>query len=65
VCGRLCVPAGETALVGDAGVDMKTAVAAGMVPVGALWGFRGRMDLVSGGARYIIERPAELLDIMG
>lgn len=65
VCGRLCVPADETALVGDSGVDMKTAVAAGMIPVGALWGFRGRRDLVSGGARYIIERPAELLDIIG
>lgn len=65
VCGRLSVSPDETALVGDSAVDMKTAVAAGMLPVGALWGFRGREELASGGARHIIERPPELIRVMG
>ncbi len=65
LCGPLSVSASETALVGDSGIDMKTAVAAGMLPVGALWGFRGRDELISAGARYVIERPAELMRIIG
>ncbi len=65
VCESLSVSAEETVLVGDSEIDMKTAVAAGMLPVGALWGFRDREELRAGGARYIIERPAELEGIIG
>lgn len=51
--------------LGDTAVDMRTALAAGMFPVGALWGFRPLPELVSGGARAVIERPAELLQWFG
>jgi phosphoglycolate phosphatase len=47
--------------LGDTAVDMQTALAAGMFPVGALWGFRPLSELLSGGARVVIERPAALL----
>jgi phosphoglycolate phosphatase len=47
--------------LGDTAVDMQTAVAAGMFPLGALWGFRPLPELLSGGARAVIERPGELL----
>lgn len=47
--------------LGDTAVDMQTALAAGMFPVGALWGFRPVAELLSGGAREVIDRPAELL----
>ncbi len=57
------VPA-ECVYVGDSGTDMETAVAAGMFPVGALWGFRGRDELVGHGAKAVIQRPSELLELI-
>lgn len=50
-----------TALVGDTCTDMRTAAAAGMVPVGVLWGFRGERELRDSGARRIVEHPRDLL----
>ena len=50
--------------LGDSDVDMKTASAAGMFPVGALWGFRSMEELRAGGARAVIERPQELLTLL-
>ena len=51
--------------LGDSAVDMKTAIRAGMFPVGALWGFRPLKELLQNGARATIERPMELLDYLG
>jgi phosphoglycolate phosphatase len=48
--------------VGDTATDMKTALAAGMFAVGALWGFRTRQELEAAGAKALIERPTQLLD---
>jgi len=50
--------------LGDSAVDMKTAVAANMYPVGALWGFRTADELLSAGAEKLIKRPSELLHIV-
>ncbi len=47
--------------VGDTAVDMQTAIAAGMFPVGVLWGFRPLAELQAGGARALLEHPSELL----
>lgn len=47
-------------LVGDSRTDMDTAAAAGMVPVGVLWGFRPKEELERHGARYLVEHPADL-----
>jgi phosphoglycolate phosphatase len=47
--------------VGDTGVDMDCANAAGMIPVGALWGFRTREELLEHDARHLIAHPMELL----
>jgi phosphoglycolate phosphatase len=55
---------GEFVYVGDTAVDMKTAVAAGMLPVGALWGFRNRKELLEGGACALISRPVGLLEVL-
>jgi phosphoglycolate phosphatase len=54
----------EFIYVGDTGIDMKTAVAAGMHPVGALWGFRTAEELIASGAARIIATPLELLDLI-
>jgi phosphoglycolate phosphatase len=50
--------------LGDTGTDMMTAVAAGMYPVGAAWGFRPAAELLAHGARKIIDRPEELLGLL-
>jgi phosphoglycolate phosphatase len=50
--------------LGDTSTDMETAVAAGMFPVGALWGFREAEELLAYGARALIERPADLLPLV-
>ena len=44
---------------------MLTGNNAGMLPVGVTWGFRDRDVLVEYGAKYLIEHPEELLDIIG
>jgi len=54
----------EFLYLGDTGTDMKTANAAGMYPVGVLWGFRTAEELETNGAKTIIERPVELLELI-
>lgn len=49
--------------LGDSGVDMKTANAAGMYPVGASWGFRTAEELEECSAKLVIESPLQLLEI--
>ncbi len=51
-------------LVGDSDVDMFTASNAGMLAIGAEWGFRGREELVSSGADIILEKPEDLLEYL-
>ena len=50
--------------VGDTATDMKTALGAGMHPVGVGWGFRPE-ELAENGAEEIIESPSGLLSILG
>jgi phosphoglycolate phosphatase len=50
--------------LGDSGIDMQTAASAGMFPVGALWGFRTRQELLTNGARAVIDRPLDLLNLL-
>lgn len=47
--------------VGDTKTDMQTARSAGMIAVGALWGFRTANELRSHGAQHLADRPASLL----
>jgi len=54
----------EAAFVGDSSVDMDTAVNAGIYPIGALWGFRDKDELLRHGAKSIAETPAELIKIL-
>ena len=51
----------EFLYLGDTDTDMKTAVAAGMYPVGALWGFRTARELMANGARALVMRPTDVL----
>ena len=60
----MAVPPGAFLYVGDTNTDMATAVAAGMFPVGALWGFRTEKELRESGARALAARPQEILDLL-
>lgn len=59
--GALDAAPGACLFIGDSGVDMQTAQAAGMTGVGVLWGFRDSAELLAGGAKKLISRPDELL----
>jgi phosphoglycolate phosphatase len=50
--------------IGDTRIDMLTANNAGMYPIGALWGFRTREELIAGGAKYVLNYPMDLLHIL-
>jgi len=64
VAARLHIPPGGFLYLGDTNTDVKTAVAAGMYPVGALWGFRTADELLANGARVLIEKPGDLLELL-
>jgi phosphoglycolate phosphatase len=63
IAQRLDIKPEQFVYVGDTGIDMRTAAAAGMYPVGALWGFRTRAELLENGAAMVIEEPIELLKL--
>lgn len=50
--------------VGDSGVDMQTAAAAGVRSVGVTWGFRDRAELEKTGAQHIVDKPAEIIGLL-
>ena len=54
----------ETLYVGDSKVDMLTAANSGLRSVGVTWGFRPRAELEEHGAKYIIDEPDRLLEIL-
>ena len=58
-----CRPA-EVLYIGDSGVDMQTAKNAGMTALGVSWGFRSRQELLDNGADYVVDTPAEILDLL-
>ncbi len=54
----------ETLYVGDSGVDVETAKNAGVTCISVLWGFRDKGQLLESGAKILIEKPLELLELI-
>ena len=52
------------ALVGDSGMDMAAAVNGGLLPIGVLWGFRTKEELLENGAQYTVSEPKQIIDII-
>lgn len=61
IARTLGLPPERIVYLGDTNTDMQTALAAGMFPVGALWGFRSADELRTSGARALLAQPLELL----
>lgn len=64
VADRLNIPPADFLYVGDSGVDMKTAAASGMFPVGVLWGFRSMGELKDNGSLALVDHPSEILSFL-
>ncbi|MBN1928945.1 MAG: HAD family hydrolase [Chlorobiaceae bacterium] len=64
IAEQLGLPPATILYVGDSGVDMKTAVAAGMYPLGVLWGYRPAEDLLASGARKLVATPEEIVPLL-
>lgn len=63
VLERLDLDPLQTLYLGDTGTDMWTATAAGVRPVGALWGFRSAEELSACGALHLVSHPREVLHL--
>ena len=64
IAGLLGVKPEDTVFCGDSNVDMTTGLNAGMLPVGVTWGYRSREVLREAGARYIVDTPGELNELI-
>lgn len=53
-----------TLLVGDSNVDVLTGKNGGLAACGVLWGFRTRQELEQAGADFLIDRPAQLVELV-
>lgn len=54
----------ECLYLGDTGIDMKTAKAAGMYAIGVLWGFRKADELLENGAQVLVSDPLQVLEML-
>ncbi len=54
----------ECVFIGDSGMDVKTGVNSGALPVGVLWGFRKAEELLENGAKHLIDHPEQLINII-
>jgi phosphoglycolate phosphatase len=64
IAQRLKTSPPEFLYLGDSDIDMKTATAAGMYAVGVLWGYRTAEELLSKGAKKLIQHPTDLLKLL-
>jgi phosphoglycolate phosphatase len=65
IAGEFDIPPERFIYLGDTDTDMRTAVAAGMFPAGALWGFRTAEELTANGAKVLLKKPQEVLNLFG
>lgn len=54
----------EMFFIGDSDTDMKTGVAAGMIPLGVTWGYDNERSIMEAGAKYLMNDTKELLEFL-
>lgn len=65
IAARLNVLPCDFLFVGDTRIDMQTACAAGMFPLGVLWGFRPAQELIEAGAKMLVSDARHLIPWVG
>jgi len=65
IAGGMSVSTKNCLLLGDSAMDMQAARSAGMLGIGALWGYRSNKELVGAGAFSTIAAPLDLLSFLG
>ena len=58
------ISAERTIMVGDSGIDIRTAAAAGIASVGVAWGFRFAEELYDAGATKVASTTSELEELL-
>lgn len=64
LCNSMALKPSEVLYVGDSGSDMTFGNNAGFYPVGALWGYRSREELIQNGAAAVVESPEGLVEFL-
>jgi len=64
IAEQLNISPSDFLYLGDTETDLKTSFAAGMFPVGVLWGFRSAEELLENGAKVLINSPLEVLELL-
>jgi len=64
LANRLDRAPSDVCFVGDSGVDMQTATAAGMIPLGVSWEFRDMEELRLTGVQALADRPEQVAPII-
>ena len=64
IVARMRLDPAHVFFVGDSATDVHTALGAGVIPVGATWGYRSREEIAAAGVEYLIDHPSELLPIL-
>ncbi|MEI8033114.1 MAG: HAD family hydrolase [Chlorobiaceae bacterium] len=64
VARQLGLEPSEILYIGDSGIDMETATRSGMFPLGVLWGFRPKSELLEFGAKKVVDRPEEIIALL-
>jgi phosphoglycolate phosphatase len=57
---RMKIKPQNIAFIGDSEVDIKTAKNAGMIAVGAAWGYRSKQELIDAGADLVFDNPTQM-----
>ena len=65
IADRLGMLPEHCVFLGDMAVDMETGSRAGMVPIGALWGYETAEALRTAGAERLIDTPESLIALIG
>lgn len=63
VIETLGIDESETLYIGDSEVDVQTAINANLDCVGVSWGFRGRQRLKECGAKIVVDKPKDILEL--
>ena len=64
-CEALAVSPEQVLYLGDGDADMRFARNVGFGAIGAAWGYRSREVLLENGAQVLLDRPLDLLDLLG